>query len=129
MKALFQKLFLTDVVNTTCYLMNRALIGPILNKARYELYFGRKPNISHFHIFGCKCYAHNNDKDNLDKFDSKFNEALFIGQSSSSKAFHVYNKRNLKIEESIYVVFYEFSLSDDTLREEKDQRDWINFHT
>ena len=55
--------------------MNRALIRPILNKTPYELYFRRKPNISHFHIFGCKCYVHNNDKDNLDKFDPKSDEA------------------------------------------------------
>ena len=72
--------------------MNRTLIRPILNKTHYELHFGRKLNISYFHIFGCKCFGHNNHKDNLDKFNSKSNEALFIGYSSSSKAFQVFNK-------------------------------------
>ena len=67
-----------DAVNIACYIMNRAFIRPISNKTLYELYFGRKPNISHFHIFGCKCYVHNNDKDNLDKFDPKSNETWFI---------------------------------------------------
>ena len=61
------KSFWPDVVNITCYIMNKALMGPILNKTPYEYCFGRKPNISHFHIFGCKCNFHNNDKENLDQ--------------------------------------------------------------
>ena len=100
------KSFLSNVVNTTCYIMNRTLIRPILNKTPYELYFGRKPNISHFHIFGCKCYVHNNGKDNFDKFDSKSDKALFNRYFAFRKAFHVFIKRILKIKESIHV-FYE----------------------
>ena len=71
--------------------MNRTFIIPILNKIPYELYFERKPNISHFHIFGCKCYVYNNGKDNLDKFEPKSNEPWFIRYSSSKKAFRVFN--------------------------------------
>ena len=85
------KTFWADAVNTSCYIMNRVHIRPILNKTPYELYFGRKPNISHFHVFGCKCFVHNNGKDNLDKFDPKSDEAWFLGYSSTSKAFRVYN--------------------------------------
>ncbi|XP_050908932.1 uncharacterized protein LOC127122675 [Lathyrus oleraceus] len=47
---------------------------PILKKTPYELFKGRKPNVSHFHIFGCKCFTLNNDKDNLGKFDEKSDE-------------------------------------------------------
>ena len=111
------KTFWASVINIASYVMNRTLIRSILNKTPYDIYSGRKPKISHFHIFGCKCNVHNNGKDNLDKFDSKSNEALFIGYFSSSKTFHVFNKRNLKIEESIHVIFYEFSFNDDRLRE------------
>ena len=74
--------------------MNKALIRPILNKAPDELYFGRKQNISHFHIFGHKCFTCNNGKDNLDKFDSKSNQVLFIGYSSSSKEFILSGERS-----------------------------------
>ena len=83
-------------MNTTCYVVNRALIRLVLNKTPYELYFGRKPNILHFHILGCQCYVDNNGKENLDKFDFKSNEVLFIMYSSSSKAFHVFNKNTSK---------------------------------
>ena len=79
-KSPLPKTFWADAINTTCYIMNRALIRPILNKTPYELYFGRKPNISHLHI-GYKCYVHNNGKDNLDKFDPKSDKAWFLRYS------------------------------------------------
>ena len=85
--------------------MNRALIRPILKKTPYELYKGRKPNISHLHVFGCKCFVLNNGKDNLGKFDAKSDEGIFLGYSSNIKAFIIYNKRTMIIEESINVVF------------------------
>ena len=100
------KSFSVDAIHTTCCIMNRALIRPILNKNPYKLNFERKPHISHFHIFGCEWYVHNNGKDNKDKFDPKFREAWFIGYSSSNKAFWVFNQRTLKIKESIHVVFH-----------------------
>ena len=68
---------------------------------------GRKPNISFFHIFGCKCFVLNNDKDNLGKFDEKSDEGIFLGYSLSSKAYRIYNKRTLTIEESMHVSFDE----------------------
>ena len=49
----------------------------------------------------------NNGKESLDKFDAKANECLFLGYSSTSKAYRVFNKNLLKIEESIHVVFDE----------------------
>ena len=79
----------------TCYVLNRMLIRPILNKTPYELLRGRKPNVSHLHVFGCKCFILNNGKDNLGKFDAKANEGILLGCPQSSKAYKVYNKRVL----------------------------------
>ena len=44
----------------------------------------------------------------MGKFDAKADEALFCGYSSTNKAYRMYNKRTLWIEESIHVVFDEF---------------------
>ena len=52
------------------------MIRPILKKTPYELWKGRKSNISYFHTFGCTCYVLNNCKDNLGKFDSKSDKAI-----------------------------------------------------
>ena len=41
----------------------------------------------------------------LSKFDAKADEDIFLEYSSSSKAYRVFNKSTLVIEESIHVVF------------------------
>ena len=87
--------------------MNRALIRPILKKTPYELYNGRKPNIAHLRVFGSKCFILNNGKENLGKFDAKSDEGIFLGYSLNSKAYRIYNKRTMTIEESIHVAFDE----------------------
>ena len=73
------KYFWADAVSTAGYVLNRVLIRPILKKTPYELFKGRKPNLSHIRVFGCKCFIHNNGKDNLGKFDSKSDEGIFWG--------------------------------------------------
>ncbi|GKV13717.1 hypothetical protein SLEP1_g24703 [Rubroshorea leprosula] len=83
------------------------MVRPILNKTPYEIYKGRKPKISYFRALGCKCFVLNNGKDSLGKFDSKSDEGIFVGYSTSNKAYRVYNKRTKVIEESIHVVFDE----------------------
>ena len=88
--------FWPNAINITRYILNRVLIRSVLKKTLYELYFERKPSVSHFHIFRCKCFVHNNGKDDLGKFDAKFDKALFIRYSSTSKAYRVYNKRTLQ---------------------------------
>ena len=65
----------------------------------------KKPNVSYFHTFGCKCFIHNNGKDNLGKFDARSDEGIFLGYSTSNKTYKVYNKRTLVVEESMHVIF------------------------
>jgi len=65
------KYFWADVVSVACYVMNWVLIRLILKKTPYELLNGRKPNIGHLKVFGCKCYIMNNGKENLGKFHEK----------------------------------------------------------
>jgi len=71
------------------------------------LFKGRKPNVAHLKIFGCKCFVLNDGKENLGKYDSKANEAIFLGYSLTNKAYRVFNRRTLNVEESIHVVFDE----------------------
>ena len=46
-----------------------------------------------------------NTKDNLGKFDGKLNVGIFLGYSSSSKAYRVFNKKTMVVEEPVHVVF------------------------
>lgn len=43
----------------------------------------------------------------MGKFDAKSDEGIFPGYSMNNKAYRVYNKRSLTIEESMHVVFDE----------------------
>ncbi|KAH9649201.1 Integrase catalytic domain-containing protein [Citrus sinensis] len=100
------KYFWAEAVNTACYVLNRVLIRPYLNKTPYELWKDRKHNIGYFKVFRCKCFILNT-KDNLGKFDPKSDVGIFLGYSNSSKAYRVYNRRTLVVEESMHVTFDE----------------------
>nr|CAN62159.1 hypothetical protein VITISV_041771 [Vitis vinifera] len=76
------KYFWAEAVNTSCYVLNRILLRPILNKTPYELWKNKKPNISYFKVFRCKCFILNT-KDNLEKFDAKSDIGIFLGYSTS----------------------------------------------
>jgi transposase InsO family protein len=48
--------FWAEAINTACHGSNRLYCHRLLKKTSYELLIGRKPNISYFWVFGCKCY-------------------------------------------------------------------------
>ncbi|KAH9685489.1 Integrase catalytic domain-containing protein [Citrus sinensis] len=121
------KYFWAEAVNTACYVLNRVLIRHNLNKTPYEMWKDRKPNIGYFKVFECKCFVLNT-KDNLGKFDPKSDVGIFLGYSNSSKAYRVYNKRTLVVEESMHVTFDESNPSstekvivDDNAEEEQQE--------
>ena len=83
----------------------------MLSKTPYELYKGRKPNISHLRSFGCKCFILNNGKHLIGKMDAKSDEVIFMGYALNSKTYRVFNKTSLIVEESIHVVFYKTNVA------------------
>ena len=109
-------------VNTSCYVLNKILLRHILKKTPYELWKNKKPNISYFKVFGFKCFI----KNNLGKFDAKSDVGIFLGYSTSSKAFIVFNKRTMVVEEFIHVIFYE---SNNSLQEKENFVDDLGLET
>ena len=49
------------------------------------------------------------DRENVGKFDSQSDKRIFLGYSSTSKAYRVYNKRTMKVMETVDVVIDESS--------------------
>ena len=119
------KYFWVEVVNTSCYVLNRILLRPILKKTPYELLKNKKPNIIYFKVFGCKCFILNT-KGNIEKFDAKSDVEIFLGYSTSSKVFRVFNKRTMVVEESIHIIFYE---SNNSLQERESFDDDLGLET
>ncbi|GJY10208.1 putative ribonuclease H-like domain-containing protein [Tanacetum coccineum] len=95
-----------EAVNTACYVQNRVLVIKPHNKTLYELFLGRKPALSFMRPFGCPVTILNTI-DHLGKFDGKANEGFFIGYSTDSKAFRVFNSRIRIVEENLHVQFSE----------------------
>ena len=97
-----------EAVNTTCHTVNRVYFRPGTKKTPYELWKGRKPNVKYFRIFGSTCFILK-DGENVGKCDSRRDEGIFLGYSSTSKAYRVYNKRTMKVMETVNVVIDESS--------------------
>ena len=51
------------------------------------------------------------DRENVGKFDSQSDKRIFLGYSSKSKAYRVYNKRTKKVMETVNVMIDEASES------------------
>ncbi|GJS21918.1 putative ribonuclease H-like domain-containing protein [Tanacetum coccineum] len=98
--------FRDEVVNTACYVQNRVLVIKPYNKTPYELFLGRKPALSFMRPFGCPVTILNTI-DHLGKFDGKADEGFFVGYSTNSKAFRVFNSRTRIVEENLHVKFSE----------------------
>ncbi|GJS61779.1 putative ribonuclease H-like domain-containing protein [Tanacetum coccineum] len=98
--------FWAEAVNTACYVQNRVLVIKPHNKTPYELFLGRKPALSFMRPFGCPVIILNTI-DHLGKFDGKADEGFFVGYSTNSKAFRVFNSRTRIVEENLHVQFSE----------------------
>ncbi|GKB08163.1 putative ribonuclease H-like domain-containing protein [Tanacetum coccineum] len=92
--------FWAKAVNTACYVQNRVLVIKPQNKTPYELFLGRKPALSFMRPFRCPVTILNTI-DNLGKFDRKADEGFFVGYSTNSKAFRVFNSRTRIVEENL----------------------------
>ena len=99
-----------EVVNTACHTVNKVYFRPGTKKTLYELRKERKPNVKYFRIFGSTCFILK-DRENVGKFDSRSDEGIFLGYSSTSKAYRVYNKRTKKVMEIVNAVIDEASKS------------------
>ena len=100
--------FWAEAVNTACYIQNRVLVNKRHAKTSYEILHGFKPLISFFRSFGCVCFILNL-KDSISKFAAKVDSGYFIGYSSTSKAYRVFNSRTKVVEETLNMKFNEVS--------------------
>jgi hypothetical protein len=69
-----------------------------LHLTPFELHFGRKPSISHFMPFGCKCFILKCG--NLDKFESRSFDGILLGYTPHDRCYRVYNFETYTVIES-----------------------------
>jgi hypothetical protein len=97
--------FWADAISTAYYISNRIFLRSILHLTPIEFRFGRKPSVSHFRPFGCKCFAPK--RENLDKFESRSFNGILPGYTPHGRSYRVYNFETNTIVESCDVAFDE----------------------
>jgi hypothetical protein len=98
--------FWAEAINTTCHAINRLYLHKLRHKIAYELLTGKKPNVSYFRVFGCKCFILNK-RPKSSKFASKVNEGIFLGYASNAHGYRVLNKTTGCVEVTCDLMFDE----------------------
>nr|GEZ48262.1 hypothetical protein [Tanacetum cinerariifolium] len=98
--------FWAEAIATSCFTQNRSLIILGHEKTPYHIIIDRKPSVKFFYILGSLCYIVR-DGENLDKMKGKGDACIFVGYSTQSRAYRVFNKRTRVIMETINVNFDE----------------------
>ena len=87
----------------------------------YELRFGRAPSIFHLRPFSCRCFVLK--RGNLDKFESRSSNGIFLGYSTHGHSYRIYNLDTHTIIESCDVTFNESAPSAGSLFETAGDRE------
>jgi hypothetical protein len=93
-------------MHTIFHIQNKVILRNNTDKTPYELWKGRPKNVKHFRVYGSKCYIKREDS-RMGKFDSHGDKGVFVGYSSTRKAYKCYNLRLNKFVESINVIIDE----------------------
>lgn len=89
-----------------CYLRNRLPTQALASKTPYEVWYRRKPDLSHVRVFGCTSYAHIPDATRK-KLDPKSRKCIYLGVPSGVKGFRLYDPERRCIFMSAHVKFDE----------------------
>ena len=76
-----------------------------LGKTSYELRFEHRPSVSHFRVFGYKCFVLKSEK--LDKFESRSTDGVFLGYPAHTHDYRVLVLETNKIVRTCKVTFNE----------------------
>lgn len=109
--AKLHKQFWAEAVHTAVYLKNRTPAASLNEKTPYELWTGKKPDISHVRIFGSKVMVHVPKERRL-KWDKKATEHYLLGYGDNVKGYRLYNPVTRKIITSRDVTIMESNTSD-----------------
>ncbi|MCO5600205.1 hypothetical protein L7F22_054314 [Adiantum nelumboides] len=102
-KSLPHKLWM-EAVACAAHVLNRCPTRALKTITPYESWYDRKPSVSYLRVFGCLAYAHI-PQQLRGKLDDKAIKCIFVGYSSGSKGYRLYNPATNKIFESRDVIF------------------------
>ncbi|MCO5609631.1 hypothetical protein L7F22_063861 [Adiantum nelumboides] len=95
-----------EACNTAVYIQNRSPTHALQDMTPFQAYYGSKPTVSHFRVFGCSAFVHI-PKEKRQKLDFKSRKLLFLGYSAESDAYRLYDPDTKTTTVSPDVVFDE----------------------
>lgn len=90
------KRFWGEAICTANYTQNRLIMKSIGDKSPFELWTGRKPNVSYFRVFGCKAFVFV-PKQLRRKLDRKCKELQFVGYCEETKGYRFLDIKSNKV--------------------------------
>ena len=93
------------MVNTSIYILNRTRKTNIEGKSPHELWFGKKPRISHLRIIGSECFAHVPSQ-RRKKMDKKAIKGYLVGYDTEER-YRIFVKQNNRISLLLNIKFNE----------------------
>ena len=102
--------FWAEASATAVHILNRAPTSALPGLTPFEALTGTKPSCAHLRVFGCQAYVHV-PKEQRSKLDRKSIPHVFLGYSSVSKAYRLWDPAAGKLTVSRDVVFDERSTS------------------
>ncbi|MCI11517.1 copia-type polyprotein [Trifolium medium] len=100
------KKFWAEAANTAVFLLNRLPTKALQKKTSFEVWYDNKPKLINLKIFGCLCFSYIPSV-KRDKLDKKAEPGIFVGYSSTSKAYRIYLPQSNKVIVSRDVKFLE----------------------
>ncbi|KAL0309927.1 UNVERIFIED_CONTAM: Retrovirus-related Pol polyprotein from transposon TNT 1-94 [Sesamum radiatum] len=90
------KAFWAEAVYTAVYLLNRCPTKAVQNMTPIEAWSGKKPSAKHLRVFGSICYVHI-PTEKRHKLEEKTEKGIFLGYSTQSKGYRIYNLKTKKL--------------------------------
>lgn len=119
------KIYWAEAVAVAVHISNRAPTSAFKDdKTPYEIWYGRKPNLSHLKVFGCMAYAHvpGSERGKLDKKSVKLR---FVGYADG-KGYRLFDEDTRKFVVRRDVVFNEADFGQTESTTEDDNKDCNN---
>ena len=99
-------IYWAEAVLTAVIIRNRSPTTAVQHMTPHECFYGKKPDVSNFKIFGCTAYMHISNQERR-KWDAKSVKCIFIGYSINSKGYRLWDPKARRIHVSRDVVFFE----------------------
>lgn len=88
--------FWAEAINTANYIRNFCITKSLNGCTPYELWKGKKPDISHLRSFGCKVHVLNKNP-NKGKFEPRTVEGIFVGYADTSRGYRIWIPKDRKV--------------------------------